>query len=745
MKAVITDMNYIQNKIILYGRNENKERIQKVIDKNESYFFVKDKNGEYKTFFNESLKKITVNPKDIKSEIKKYHETWEGDIKFVDKIWVDLELKKGIDLDTMKPINYYVPLRKNYIDIENDDSNGFPDPKIADKEIFCYTIIDNYTNIALIHTTKPFLTLDIIKKIGNLKFKLFFYKTEKEMLIWLSNYLKSKYQPDVILGWNVDDFDVEYLKNRMKNLSIDYSCWNGIVIFDLLKAYRRWKENKQKSYKLDYIAKFELGYGKIPREKKVSKMNALDLAYYNYIDVKICYELDEKLGLFKYFYDLSEFVGSLTISRWNASYLWDFLLLHRLKSTNIKLPTGKSDSKIKVKGGTVLTAASGFFRNVKVLDFKSEYPNLIYTFNISPDAIDSSGEIIFPDVRLKKEPLGIIPQIVEEFIQSRDKIKKEMKKYNVNDKEYAKLNNSQRVVKEITNSIYGLLGNEHYRLYDERIQKTITYGARHHIKFVIDFLTKLNVNILYGDTDSVMIQTDIPINDLMKKLNEAFDDFTKQFGVQNKSLYMKFEKEYDAWIQLGAKKRYIGIVDGNLDYKGIELRRSDNSDYTQWVQKIYFTKLFLTSNDINYELGKKNSKNFYNDQIKKFDNHDKNLIAQIGIWASVKSDLNYSAKKFWVAEAVKTAKNKYNFDVDISSGKVKIYFLNNQEAVAFNVDENLPKKYHKMIDWNYHKIRCLINPLEEFVNIVTPEKTLNSFEIIDKIDDVNFIKNNIKF
>lgn len=237
------------------------------------------------------------------------------------------------------------------------------------------------------------------------------------------------------------------------------------------------------------------------------------------------------------------------------------------------------------------------------------------------------------------------------------------------------------------------------------------------------------INVLYGDTDSVMIQTDIPLEELMPELNASFNDFTRQFGTENKTLHMKFEKEYDAWIQLGSKKRYIGVVDGRLDYRGIELRRSDNSDYTQWVQEEYFKQLLLTVNDQDYKLGKKYSREFYNRQIKRFNDHDSTLIPEIGIWASVRPELNYTKKKFWVAEAVKLARSKYKIEVNTSMGRVKIYFFGKGEAVAFNVDDDLPKKYYKMLDWDYHKMRCLTNPLEEFVDLITPEnKGFNAIE-----------------
>ena len=731
MKAVITSASYTYHEVTLYGRGEDGSRVSKTFIPEKPYYFIEGE-GEYRSLDDKSLQKIIVdNPLQVRTERRQYDKTWEADIRFVERVWHDMGFKKSVDLDTLQPVEFYTELRKNYIDIEVDDSEGFPDPDKAEKTVLCYTIIDNYTGMATIHTLKPFLTLELLEKIGHMRFKLFFYDNEFNMLQRLQLILSSKFQPDVILGWNVDEFDVKYLINRMKKLGIDTSCWNNILIFDLLKAYRRWKENKQKSYKLDYISMQELGYGKVVRKEKVIKMNGLDMAYYNYFDSQLCYDLDNKLGIFKYFYDLSEFAGTLDISRWNASYIWDSVLLNELHGTPYKLPTAEKDEKIGVNGGYVLTAIKGFFTKVKVLDFKSEYPNIMITFNMSPDSIDVNGDIIFPMVRFRSKPIGLIPRLLKNFISRRDDIKKAMTGFPKDSMKYKSMDNAQRVLKEITNAIYGLLGNEHYRLYDERIQAAVTYAAREHIKYVVEWLKRKGVKVLYGDTDSVMIQTDMDMPALMKELNKSFNDFTKQFGVENTGLYMKFEKEYDAWIQLGTKKRYIGIVDGKLDYRGIELRRSDNSDYTQWVEEKYFTKLFLT--DKEFKQGKKDALNFYNEQLKRFDGRDQTLIPDIGLWQSLRSDMKYD-KKYWVVEAVKTSINKYHLNIDYSLGRVKIYYINSGEAIAIGVNDDLPKNFHKLLDYNYHKARCLTNPLEEFVELVSPAQGFNSME--STIDDI---------
>ncbi len=527
MKGIITWSSYTYNEITLYGRAEDGSRFIRKFTPDKPYFYVAG-NGPYKSLVrnkktNEeiSLVKIEVDtPLQVKSERTKYPQTWEADIPFLDRVLHDKGIRKAIDLDTLEPVqDFYVEPRKVYLDIENDDSDGFPDPDKAEKEVFCFTMIDSFTNIAIVNTTKPFLTKEFLEKIGHIKFRLIFHSNETTMLTALNSYLRTReYQPDVILGWNVDEFDVKYLYNRMKKLNIPTDGWEGILVFDLLKGYRRWKENKQKSYKLDYIANQELGYGKIERKEKVSKMTGLDMAVYNYMDSYICYDLDKKLGLFRYFYDLSEFTGTVDISRWNASYIWDAVLLNRLRGTGIILPSAEKDEKVGVPGGFVLKATIGFFRNVKVLDFKSEYPNMMFTFNMSPDSIDPNGEIIFPTIRFRKEPLGLIPTLLKEFIERRDAIKKQMKSLSKDSMEYKSLDNSQRVLKEVTNSIYGLMGNEHYRLYDERIQAAITYGAREHIKYVVSWLESKNSGKIINTPEGILE------DNTMELIEEEYND-----------------------------------------------------------------------------------------------------------------------------------------------------------------------------------------------------------------------------
>ena len=104
----------------------------------------------------------------------------------------------------------------------------------------------------------------------------------KEFLIFWE-----KHQPDVITGWNTEFFDIPYICNRIKQLFGEdeikrLSPWGdvrerevyqmgrrhqtyiiaGVSALDYYDLYRKFTYTAQESYRLDHIAKVELGESK---------------------------------------------------------------------------------------------------------------------------------------------------------------------------------------------------------------------------------------------------------------------------------------------------------------------------------------------------------------------------------------------------------------------------------------------------------------------------------------------------
>ena len=166
------------------------------------------------------------------------------------------------------------------LDIETECEGGFPDPDTAKETIICITI-KNHSNKQII----TWGTGDFISKKANVTYVK--CQNEKHMLL---EFLKfwCKNHPDILTGWNVKFFDMPYLMNRMRyifdNDTINkMSPWNyvnadriqfgqknqqfwnilGVSVLDYFDLYRKFTYVRQESYKLNYIAKVELGESKL--------------------------------------------------------------------------------------------------------------------------------------------------------------------------------------------------------------------------------------------------------------------------------------------------------------------------------------------------------------------------------------------------------------------------------------------------------------------------------------------------
>ncbi len=167
--------------------------------------------------------------------------------------------------------------------------------------------------------------------------------------------------------------------------------------------------------------------------------------------------------------------------------------------------------------------------------------------------------------------------------------------------EYVLLDLQQNVLKVIMNTYYGVSGYARFRLYDREIGSAVTSVGRAIIQHTRDVITGMGYTVLYGDTDSCMIQ--VPPGDLdaiirasrtmEETLNASYAEFAQGvLGADTHYFSIKFEKVYRRFFQAGKKKRYAGHLvwkEGNdvdeIDVVGFEIRRSDSPQITREVQR----------------------------------------------------------------------------------------------------------------------------------------------------------------
>ena len=588
--------------------------------------------GTYNSIHNEKLIKIfTKKPSDVR-DIREKFTHYEGDILFTQRFLIDKQIKSGVSFDIspclhsdVEPIDVNHPTRVCFVDIEADDSRGFPDS--SKDPILCIGCYDSFDKRYCTFVWS--LDLDNVEKLIKEKIKspdkngcfsnshdIYVYSTEKEMLEEFCKYIQF-YDFDILTGWNAVGFDLLYIFGRFDVLGISRENIarlrggnserieiRGRQLFDLLTSYKRMHLGEKESFRLDAIALEELGEGKIHHSGKVFdlwKNDFLNFISYNYVDVYLCVHIDEKDKTIAFHRQISKYVGCPLEKTTNSMPLIDVLILRESKEHGFVLPskTNVMNSSDSFEGATVINPTSGIKENVIVLDLKSLYPMSMMTVNASMETKDPNGELVAPNgIRFKKYPDGIVRKIQSKFLKERDEMKSNRNKYSIGSPEYEMFDMQQNVLKIIMNSYYGVSGNSAFRLYDKDIASATTSIGREILKYNQKLIEEEGFEVIYGDTDSNFIKipksigkegTMIVARDLEKLLNDSYPIFAKKILNADISYFsVKFEKLYERFFCGGRKKRYCGLLtwkEGKdlhiIDIAGYEVKRSDSPKVTR--------------------------------------------------------------------------------------------------------------------------------------------------------------------
>ncbi|MEM2812118.1 MAG: DNA polymerase domain-containing protein, partial [Candidatus Bathyarchaeia archaeon] len=233
-------------------------------------------------------------------------------------------------------------------------------------------------------------------------------------------------------------------------------------------------------------------------------------------------------------------------------------------------------------GALVLEPNPGIHENIAVLDFKSMYPNIMISYNVSPDTYIPPGEpeidaFIAPEVnhRFRKEPPGFYREVLAKLIKARDHVREELKRVDRGTIKYRILDARQKAIKVITNATYGYAGWIGARWYIKPVAEAVTAWGRHIIMSTIKAAKNIGLEVIYGDTDSIFVRNDPEKIERLSKIIE------EKFGLE-----IKPDKVYTRVLFTEAKKRYCGLMpDGKLDIVGLEVVRGDWANVAKHIQE----------------------------------------------------------------------------------------------------------------------------------------------------------------
>jgi DNA polymerase, archaea type len=187
----------------------------------------------------------------------------------------------------------------------------------------------------------------------------------------------------------------------------------------------------------------------------------------------------------------------------------EWFLIKQAQKNGELIPKRVEQPYVPYVGGLVLSPKSGLHENIAMLDFKSMYPNIMLTYNLSPDTylelnepIPSSGVFVAPEVghRFRKSPPGFYKAAIMHLINIRNNIRQQMKELDLSSVEYQVLNARQKAVKIITNAVYGYAGWIGARWYIKPVAEAASAWGRDTIQKAIEMTNNAGIEVIYGDT-----------------------------------------------------------------------------------------------------------------------------------------------------------------------------------------------------------------------------------------------------
>jgi len=594
-------------KINIIARDDDGNRIKILNDEHDSYFYIpkseydgsiarKDsvintEEGFTSIRDEEMVRVYTQIPGDVPNLRGEYNHR-EADILYPNRFSLDTGIYGGIEipdeysgqdvanipLDDINSIDYDTETRIMFCDIEVNDENGFPDETEGKEEIVCITLYDTFTQQYYTYLYKdncPELDVDA-EYVDDVSIEIF--DTEVEMLKTFADTV-NKLLPDVIAGWNLKKFDAMYLISRFDTLdeldSSDLSplgsAYNdgwfggkikGISVFDMLKAYKNLQFTELDSFSLEDVAQEELGIGKLEEgEERIHKLWENDinsLLEYNIRDVYLTVELERTQDIIKFYEEVAEFVGGRLSEVVDFSKAADIYVLRQVNGEYVvpSADTVSGDDQ-DFEGAAVFDPVSEIKEMISVLDLASLYPYTIKTLNAGPRTKDVDGDITAPNgISFSTDEKSIISDIIDNLVDEREKKKEQRTLHSPGGREYVKYDLQQRAIKVITNTLYGILAWNRFRLYDVDVAAAVTATGREVIKFTEEKVNEMGYSVVYGDSvpeyEPVIIKTEqgmIRIERIgdLEDIEQSYEVWSDEGFTQVKHIIKKKKRDKDIY------------------------------------------------------------------------------------------------------------------------------------------------------------------------------------------------------
>ena len=489
------------------------------------------------------------------------------------------------------------------IEVESEEKNRLPDAKTAEGKVTAvgFESSDKLKQVFVLRRN------DISEGTNDLApdIKVRFYDedNEKGMIEDVFNLIKDY---PLLITYNGDGFDLPYLYNRAERLGIDKNTNPLYMMRDSatlkegvhLDLYRTLSNRafqiyafgqKYTDFSLNSVSKGLLNEQKLDYGVEIDKMTLYQIGKYCQNDAYLTYKLtsfndDLLMNLLVVISRIGRMpiddISRMGVSQWIRSLLYyehrkNNMLIPRREEIDKRSTEVKNDAVIKDKkyrGGLVVEPKEGIHFDVTVMDFASLYPSIIKVKNLSYETVRCSHteckKNMIPQtnhwVCTKKN--GLTSVLIGSLRDLRVNYYKTMSKnQNLTNEERQLYTVVAAALKVILNASYGVMGAQIFPLYFLPAAEATTATGRHIILDTIEKCRELNVDVLYGDTDSIFVK-----NPTEQQMQTIINQAKNNHGVE-----LEVEKEYRYVVLSDRKKNYLGVTkNGKVDVKGLTGKKS---------------------------------------------------------------------------------------------------------------------------------------------------------------------------
>jgi len=473
-----------------------------------------------------------------------------------------------------------------------------------------------------------------------LDFDLIYHDSRAALIEALNDWM-ALHDPDVIVGWNVIQFDLRVLQSQAARYHVPlrlgrggavlesreqggneggrrqghfFASAPGRLLIDGIEALRSAFMTFP-SMSLENVSRELLGEGKAidnpyDRMDEINRRFAEDkpaLARYNLQDCVLVTRIFEKTDLLRFLLERASVTGLAADRSGGSVAAFEHLYMPMMHRQGYVAPNLGDVANEDSPGGFVMDSTAGLYDSVLVLDYKSLYPSIIRTFLIDPVGLvaglqEDPAESVegFRGARFSRTR-HCLPAIVKQISEGRDQAKRE------------KNQPLSQALKIIMNAMYGVLGSSGCRFFDPRLASSITLRGHEIMHLTRELIEQQGYQVIYGDTDSTFVWLGHAHSEadatrigraLVQHVNAWLDQHIRAEFNLSSALELQFETHFKRFLmptirgsEEGSKKRYAGLslrADGSeqMVYKGLETVRSDWTPLAQQFQQALYLKIF---------------------------------------------------------------------------------------------------------------------------------------------------------